>query len=718
MNVYGKVISLVGISLAVMLFATLFIAQNVLTKDYLASEQSGKMDQLRLAKAEIEYRYSSLDVITAAIAAWDETYQYMLDRNRRYYDTNLVDQNFRSLNVNVIAYYDPDGNLVEGKAFDVGKNASAVLPAELESPGKGSPVLEDNAKGIEMLGGRPYLVSAHAIVRSDGSGEPRGTLVIARALDPDAMCSTQKIRGNMVTGYAYYNDSMPAGFLEAREYFKANPAMDYYYPQQASDETLTAYARISGIDGRPAMIIGVDSPREAYKNYKQSMLYLILSYMIMGIVEITVLIVAMDKVILCRLKSLSEYAKNARNMHSPEAELAMGTQKDEISELFSAVAEMNRRHRKDAEGIGREKTKYEELVEEVPIPTIVFGGGRAIFANEAVGQLGYEPAEVVGKSADMFMPARHRKRVRGKGWKEGRKWACKSVPIRTRGGEERLIDLNLMNILFEGRQATLCVGVDITEKKKAQEMLRHNARKLEEQVRQRTRQWENENRKVIELLKVKDNFIREISHELKTPLAVVAGNVEMLKNFKTVERQNDYDEMMALVRRNCDRLRVAVNHILDTNKISVTKASMENFDIAKLARDTCAARSGEAISRRITCQLKGKRTMVRADRKMMALAIGNLLANAFKATSNAKVGIKVYSKDGHAFVEVSDAGQGISIESRRKLSHGDAMGAGMGIGFAAVESIMLKHNGKVFAKSKAGKGNTFTLMIPLRGDMA
>ncbi|MEM2997179.1 MAG: CHASE4 domain-containing protein, partial [Candidatus Bathyarchaeia archaeon] len=106
-----------------------------------------------------------MDATNEDWASWDDTYNFIEDKNRDYIDSNLVDSTFINLRLNVILYYDSDGKLVFGKAYDYENRKEVSLPRSLlEHLAPNSLLLShgepgSEVKGLIILPEAPLLIS-------------------------------------------------------------------------------------------------------------------------------------------------------------------------------------------------------------------------------------------------------------------------------------------------------------------------------------------------------------------------------------------------------------------------------------------------------------------------------------------------------------------------------------------------------------------------------
>ena len=217
-------------------------------------------------------------------------------------------------------------------------------------------------------------------------------------------------------------------------------------------------------------------------------------------------------------------------------------------------------------------------------------------------------------------------------------------------------------------------------------------------------------------------FVENVSHEIKTPLAGVVGAVEML-----VEGKTDGDErrsLLAIAQKESGRIEALVEDILNLARLEHAAASSANFplcDIGEIANSTAdryrraADRDGVMIHRSIQ-----EGVIARADREKLDAAIGNLISNALKYGGGADIEVSVRTVNSHVEIAVRDKGPGIPAEHLPRLferfyridkARSRALG-GTGLGLAIVKHIALLHGGKARCESTLGKGSAFIVELP------
>ena len=218
---------------------------------------------------------------------------------------------------------------------------------------------------------------------------------------------------------------------------------------------------------------------------------------------------------------------------------------------------------------------------------------------------------------------------------------------------------------------------------------------------------------------LRTDFIANVSHELKTPLAVIQNYGAMLQQPNlSYEDRKDYART---VTNASQRLASLITNILKLNKLENQQIfpKKERFD---LGEQLCECLLGfenawEAKNLEIETDIEDDVT-VESDPELLSLVWNNLFSNAIKFTEEGgTIGLKLHIENEHAVVEVSDTGCGISPEVGahifEKFYQGDTSHAtqGNGLGLALVKRVVDIIDGEISVSSELGKGSTFTVRI-------
>jgi signal transduction histidine kinase len=221
------------------------------------------------------------------------------------------------------------------------------------------------------------------------------------------------------------------------------------------------------------------------------------------------------------------------------------------------------------------------------------------------------------------------------------------------------------------------------------------------------------------------DFIAEMVHELRTPLAALkASTVLLLRADLPDERRRDIIETM---QGETDRLTRMTSEFLDLARMESGRAKLEvaPFDLQKLIYESIDVVISQANSRSVTITVTCDPTTVNGDRGKVKQVLLNLLTNAIKYNKeNGSIEVRTARVEAHdePFVQLSvaDTGYGISKENQRNMFQkfyrvADTAGytSGTGLGLAIAKHIVEAHEGNIWLESEPGVGSTFFFTLPL-----
>ena len=392
----------------------------------------------------------------------------------------------------------------------------------------------------------------------------------------------------------------------------------------------------------------------------------------------------------------------------------------QITGLQLACRDITEKKRNEEE-LARGREAYKQMIDKAPLPIIVQKKGIAVYANaEAVELTGYSPRELVGSTIYKHMDRKSRRLVakaivRTIGGLESARPIILTL-IRKKG-DRRTVRIKNTLITYENEPATIVIFEDITEIVQAETTVTEYARKLEDEVLKRTESLIRERERVEDLSRVKDEFIRNITHELKTPLSVILGSVSLLEGMGAPGREKDWAELIELLKRNGLRLAESIDQVLNLTKLDTAQLNLEKFGLRELVEDVIKPYQSLADAKGIYIRIKPDDTAVTADRHLLRLAISNLISNAVKFTNRGGMSIAIRRSGSKAVIAVADTGVGIAKEDQKRLFikffKADPTAPGTGIGLTAVKQIMKKHRGTLTFKSAKNRGSTFILTLPV-----
>lgn len=224
--------------------------------------------------------------------------------------------------------------------------------------------------------------------------------------------------------------------------------------------------------------------------------------------------------------------------------------------------------------------------------------------------------------------------------------------------------------------------------------------------------------------KIKDHFLSVTSHELRTPMTVIRGYVELMLQGRTGELTENQKNYMQKILDNVKSLIEFVNVTLDMNKLESgeVELNLRSYDIKPSIQKVTESVSNLYLESGITLEYDQVSATAMIDPPQFERVITNLLSNALKFTEKGgHVKISTSHDTSTVTIAISDTGVGISEEDQKLLFQKYAQVntkafnemKGTGLGLVISKDLVEKMNGKIWLQSKLDEGSTFYISLPL-----
>jgi signal transduction histidine kinase len=252
--------------------------------------------------------------------------------------------------------------------------------------------------------------------------------------------------------------------------------------------------------------------------------------------------------------------------------------------------------------------------------------------------------------------------------------------------------------------------------------LAHDARKEAESAR---RALSEQNKRLRELDRLKDEFLSLVSHELRTPLTSIRGYLDLVLAGEAGEINAEQRRFLDAVERNSGRLLRLVGDLLFVAQADAGRLSLErgSVDLSELAAHCVEEAAPAATEKSVSLVLLAEPVpSLVGDRGRLAQVLDNLVSNALKFTpEGGSVQVRTRADGNQVVLEVEDSGIGIPAADQPRLFERffrsavaeDQAIPGTGLGLAIVKAIVEAHAGQISISSREGNGTTFRVELPL-----
>lgn len=229
------------------------------------------------------------------------------------------------------------------------------------------------------------------------------------------------------------------------------------------------------------------------------------------------------------------------------------------------------------------------------------------------------------------------------------------------------------------------------------------------------------------LIALKNDFISNITHELKTPITTVGVAIEALSNFNALQDPRRTEEYLDISKNELKRLSLLVDKVLRMSLFEKQEPELklESFDLRELVEEILRTMKlqFDKFAAQVSFQYQDQDFQLRADRLHLTSVIYNLIDNALKySREQPQIQIGLDRQGNQLALSVRDNGLGIPPEYQKRIfdkffrvptgDRHDTKGHGLGLSYIA--SVVRQHDGQISVESKPGEGSAFTVRLPVK----
>jgi len=233
-----------------------------------------------------------------------------------------------------------------------------------------------------------------------------------------------------------------------------------------------------------------------------------------------------------------------------------------------------------------------------------------------------------------------------------------------------------------------------------------------------------------EMLRLKEDFLLQVAHELRTPIAALSASLDLLHQDALEMERDELKKMVGTVRRSAYRLERLVENLLDAGSIEAGTFQIraKPTSLRRAVQDALSFVEPmlEGKEQRLVTEYEAGADRVLADPRRTSQVLSNLLANASKyAPEETRITLASRSADGFVEITVSDQGPGIPLDEQSRLFQPfyrsrevrEAAG-GVGLGLTICRAIVQAQGGDIRIESEPAKGTSVHFTIPKARDLA
>ena len=376
------------------------------------------------------------------------------------------------------------------------------------------------------------------------------------------------------------------------------------------------------------------------------------------------------------------------------------------------------------EELRESEIRYRTLFNNTPVGiSVIERGGNILAYNETMRiMLGYskEDAHKVHIS-DVYQSIDDRKKILKELLSKGSVHNI-NIELKRKDGTSFTGSGHLVPFIMDGKNTTLAVVEDITERIKAEEEIHRLNKELEQRVIERTAQLEETLKELERSNKELEQFAYIASHDLQEPLRMVSSYVQLLSRRYKGKLDSDADDFIFYAVDGATRMQAMIQSLLTYSRVGSKGKPFEQVD-CETVLDQALSNLAIIIEENKALVSHDPIPTVMADDLQLVQLFQNLIGNAIKYNDkdSPQIHVSAEQKDDEWVFSVADNGIGIDPDYRDQIFqifsrlHAKEY-SGTGIGLAVCKKIVERHGGRIWVESEAGEGSTFYFTIPVKSE--
>lgn len=398
MTIRKKIILIIGIASILAILATYLMIHISFASRYAELEKRHMRGILLRFTDNLDKEQAFLDKVSYDWANWDDTYQFVSDRNSGYIVKNLAAETFTGLQLNFMIFLDRAGRPVFGKTVNwrTGKALGNVRIMQWIAANRREWLptgITGSQTGIALLEHDPVFVAIRPILTSQKKGPNRGTLIIGRYLTRDEI---KKLTGIVSLPFTidWYSETRKTTGTD-RSLFKAD---DPFLVRPLNGKEILGLARLRDLSGKFSLIVAMKQPRVIYQQGQKSLFYFLFAFILGEAFLAFLLFYLVDKLLLTRLTALNQSVNEIAASNDLSVRIPVQGQ-DELTNFTHVFNRMMINLEQSRWELEASHQKFVDIIDLLPDPTFVIDErGHVVAWNRALEELtGIRKEEMMGR---------------------------------------------------------------------------------------------------------------------------------------------------------------------------------------------------------------------------------------------------------------------------------------------------------------------------------
>ncbi len=469
----------------VCLIAVIYISSSlILFKNIADLENKYAEDNIKRAILALDQKISTLDKTANDWAYWDDTYNYLNGKNPGFVEENLMDNTFSGLGIDLIMLLDNNGRIKVSKLYDsklkkempVDNSITGFIESNLKPSGKENTV--KSMSGLITASGKPMIISIKPVLTSLVKGPAAGTFIMGDFIDKTDMEELSLITQLSLDIFNISDKQTPEDVKSASALLaESNQAVT----SRLGKNFLIGYTYIKDVSGKTSMILKVKMQSSTYHQARKVIFYFNIGIMITGIICALIIIFFLEKKLLSRLNKITSGIIRIKETKSLKSRISLSGN-DELAKLAETINSTIETLEITEKTLEESEEKYRNLVELASDGIIINQDQIIKYANPRMAEIsGYTSDELLESHyTDFIHPddlAKAKVEYSSRMY-TGDISGIFETSLRHKNGLKIPVEATARMVTYNGKPAGIIIIRDITEKKRAHEMLASEKERL------------------------------------------------------------------------------------------------------------------------------------------------------------------------------------------------------------------------------------------------
>lgn len=758
MKLRTKVNMFILLAWIIMFALVLFGIKEILIDNYLSLENKVSKAAADRINGAIEQKLVAVEGTGITWSVWDDAYNFAVGKNPGFIKQVFTPASMSAANVDVALVFTPEGNLVYKKALNSDRTDFMDVPANFDDAFKKqgnlwkyiiNPTVKSADKGLYLVDDKIIMMAIHAILKSDGTGSPNGTFVVAKWFTESDWNDVKKATKMNADIYSIAmindNDLLKSKYNFLTEQHQSNNI------ERIDKNTLYEYVLIKDINANPIGMYKIILPRDLYQQSMKSIYTFTILFMLLGVILILLLSYLLQKIIINRLEKINNEIISVGKTKNFERsidtyghdEVSFLTAK--VNKMFSTIKKYDEQNKQYLQDIKNELEKsnilgkklkqaevfHSDIINSMPSMMIIIDGNKKILQlnHSSEEKINITTQEAKEKSVFDLFP------ILSKYEEKIDKVMIKNEPdeiykvSQIEQGNTQYFDILFFPL---SKEKMMAIRIDnVTDLVKLQETFLQNEKLASIGV-----------------------ITAGVIYEINTPISFFISaadqlQIDMDKIIQYIKKYIDlkpsdniyteineinkygnninYEAMLKDINKKLDDIQINGANIASIVKNLQLFARMDEDTKKKYDVNEGIESTLRLLSHRISNKVKvtkqyGSISQIECFPGRMNQVFMSLISNALDAMEDegGELTIKTEAKNNHTIISIKDTGVGIKTEDMAKIFEPlfttKETNKSMGLGLSSVRTILEEINGKVELNSQVGKGTEFVISILNQAD--